>query len=82
MAHVATEDHGSGLLGSYGLALRASSSSSIPGNGVRKLVDVYVLTNQLGTPRGGCEEHNSKFSLNCVTKVSRRKNQFLKVVAC
>jgi hypothetical protein len=31
--------------------------------------DVSVLMNQLGTPRGGCEEHSSKFSLNCEIKV-------------
>jgi hypothetical protein len=27
------------------------------------------LMNQLGTPRGGCEEHNSKFFLSYETKV-------------
>jgi hypothetical protein len=47
----------------------SSSSSSFPDNGARKLVDASVLTNQLGTPRGRCEEHSSKFSLSYETKV-------------
>jgi hypothetical protein len=44
-------------------------SSSIPDNGARKLVDGAVLTDQLGTPRERCDEHNSKFSLSYETKV-------------
>jgi hypothetical protein len=28
-----------------------------------------VLTDQLGTPRGRCDEHSSKFSLSYETKV-------------
>jgi hypothetical protein len=46
-----------------------ASSSSIPGNGVRKLVDASVLRNQLRTPIGRCEEHSSMFSLSYETKV-------------
>jgi hypothetical protein len=46
-----------------------ASSSSIPSNDAIKLIDASVLTNQLGSPRGGCEEHISKFSLSYETKV-------------
>jgi hypothetical protein len=31
--------------------------------------DGAVLTDQLGTPRGRCDEHSSKFSLSYETKV-------------
>jgi hypothetical protein len=41
----------------------------LPGNDARKLVDGVVLTDQLGTPRGRCDDHNSKFSLSYETKV-------------
>jgi hypothetical protein len=34
-----------------------------------KVGDGAVLTDQLGTPRGRCDEHNSKFSLSYETKV-------------
>jgi hypothetical protein len=33
------------------------------------MVDGAVLTYQLGTPIGMCDEHNSKFSLSYETKV-------------
>jgi hypothetical protein len=41
-----------------------ASSSSIPGNGARKELDVRSVSYQLGTPRGRYDEHNNKFSLS------------------
>jgi hypothetical protein len=37
-----------------------ASSSSIPGNGARKLLDAWLMTSPLGTPRGRCDEYSSK----------------------
>jgi hypothetical protein len=45
-----------------------ASSSSIPGNGARKLLDgaklMKYITGPLGTPRGRCDEYSSLFSLS------------------
>jgi hypothetical protein len=63
-------------------------SSFSPATALEKLVDGAVLmymTNQLGTPRGRYDEHSSKSSLSCETKVyqtSRKKNQTSEGDAC
>jgi hypothetical protein len=44
-------------------------------------VGILYITTQLETPREGYDEHSSKSSLSCETKVyrtSRRKNQTFK----
>jgi hypothetical protein len=44
----------------------------LPGNGARKMLDGgAVLTNQLGTPRGRCDEHSGKFPLVMKPKLNR-----------
>jgi hypothetical protein len=35
-------------------------SSLFPGNGARKELDCWLMTNPLGTPRGRCDEYSSK----------------------
>jgi hypothetical protein len=60
-----------------------ASSSSIPGNGARKELDVRSVSYQLGTPRGRYDEHSSKFSLSKKPRFNRpvgERNNFQRLL--